>query len=169
MSHRPELVPLFVGLQRYSYNWESLRTNENDTNLSNGAKTQSTSNHDKKEESNNPHEELSTDQRKKIHNISCTIKQRKRYYRNELIFRNADHRFTINQIKIILQQQQISIYVINTTTTTRSKRTLFVAIRYTESIRTYEQQSRDLFIKTHYKELKTNSQLPLANRLSNSH
>ncbi|CAF0804052.1 unnamed protein product [Rotaria sordida] len=169
MSHQPELMPSFDDLQRYSHDWESIRINENDTNLPDWTNAQSTLNCDNQDESKNPREKLSDDQRKKIHNRSCTIKQRKRYYRNELIFKNIDHRFSIKQIKMILQQQQIPFYVVNTTTTTTNKRTLFVAIRNSESINIYEQQSRDLFTTTHYEKLKTNGQLPRANRHSNSH
>ncbi|CAF1507566.1 unnamed protein product [Rotaria sordida] len=169
MSHQPELMPSFNDLQRYSHDWESIRTNENDINLPDWTNAQSTLNRDNQDESTNPREKLSDDQRKKMHNRSCTIKQRKRYYRNELIFKNIDHRFSIKQIKMIFQQQQIPFYIVNTKTTTTNKRTLFVAIRNPESINIYEQQSRDLFTTTHYEKLKTNGQLPRANRRSNSH
>ncbi|CAF4154603.1 unnamed protein product [Rotaria sordida] len=169
MSHQPELMPSFNDLQRYSHDWESIRTNENDTNLPDWTNAQSTLNRDNQDESTNPREKLSDDQRKKMHNRSCTIKQRKRYYRNELIFKNIDHRFSIKQIKMILQQQQIPFYIVNTKTTTTNKRTLFVAIRNPESINIYEQQSRDLFTTTHYEKLKTNGQLPRTNRRSNFH
>ncbi|CAF2168521.1 unnamed protein product [Rotaria magnacalcarata] len=48
------------------------------------------------------HAELTSAQKKKIHNRSCTIKQRYSYYRHELTFRNIDRRFTIRKIKNIL-------------------------------------------------------------------
>ncbi|CAF3051341.1 unnamed protein product [Rotaria sp. Silwood2] len=169
MSHPLESLPSLVGLQRYPHDWESMRTNENVTKLPDWKNVHPTSTHDNQNESQHPHEELSADQRRKIHNRSCTIKQRKRYYRSELIFENIDHRFSIKQIKMILQQQQIPFYVLNTTTTTTNKRKLFVAIRNPELIKRYEQQSRHLFTKAHYQELKLHDQLPRAHRHLNSH
>ncbi|CAF0768874.1 unnamed protein product [Adineta steineri] len=58
--------------------------------------------------------ELYEQERKKIHNRSCTIKQHRRYYRNELIFKDIDQRFTLKQIKTILKQHQIPVYIVNT-------------------------------------------------------
>ncbi|CAF4549717.1 unnamed protein product, partial [Rotaria sp. Silwood2] len=42
---------------------------------------------------------LTKEERKKIHNRSCTLKQRKKHYRYEIIRRGIDHRFTITKIK----------------------------------------------------------------------
>ncbi|CAM4982565.1 unnamed protein product, partial [Rotaria socialis] len=130
MNHPPELIPSLVGLQGYSHDWKSMRTNENNSNLLDHANVQSesTSNFNAQNESKNPREKLSADQLRQIHNRSCTIKQRRRYYKNELIFENIDYRFSIKQIKMILKEEKIPIYIVNTTTTTENTRKLFVAV-----------------------------------------
>ena len=50
----------------------------------------------------------------------------------------------------------------------KQKKRLFVAVRNPELINIYEQQSRHLFTRTHYEELKLNDQLPRAHHRSNS-
>lgn len=58
------------------------------------------------------HHPLTREQRKRIHSRSCTLKQRRRYYRHELIFSNIDHQFTIRRIKSILRQLNIRFYAV---------------------------------------------------------
>ncbi|CAF1575156.1 unnamed protein product [Rotaria magnacalcarata] len=93
---------------------------------------------------------LTREQRKRIHNRSCTLKQRNRYYRNELIFYNIDHRFTIQRIKSILRQLNIYFYVINTSTSAENQKTLYVGIRDPSLLQTYKEQTRNLFSTRHY-------------------
>ncbi|CAF3223539.1 unnamed protein product [Rotaria socialis] len=161
MNHPPELIPSLVGLQGYSHDWKSMRTNENNSNLLDHANVQSesTSNFNAQNEPKNPREKLSADQLRQIHNRSCTIKQRRRYYKNELIFENIDYRFSIKQIKMILKEENIPIYIVNTTTTTENTRKLFVAVRNAKLLKTYEQQTQHLFTKIHYEQLKANRRL----------
>ncbi|CAF1647193.1 unnamed protein product, partial [Rotaria magnacalcarata] len=121
--------------------------------------TESTSNFNAQNEPKNPREKLSADQLRQIHNRSCTIKQRRRYYKNELIFENIDYRFSIKQIKMILKEEKIPIYIVNTTTTTENTRKLFVAVRNAKLLKTYEQQTQHLFTKIHYEQLKANRRL----------
>ncbi|CAF3361123.1 unnamed protein product [Rotaria socialis] len=161
MSHPPESIPSLVGLQGYSHDWESMRTNENNSNLLDhtNVQSESISNFNDQNESKNPREKLSDDQRRQIHNRSCTIKQRRRYYKNELIFQNIDYRFSIKQIKMILKEEKIPFYIVNTTTTNENKRKLFVAVRNAKLLKTYEQQTQHLFTKVHYEQRKANRQL----------
>ncbi len=63
-----------------------MKTNENHSNVSDWTNVQITSTRNNQQELITRREELSTEQRRKIHNKSNTIKQRQRYYRNELIF-----------------------------------------------------------------------------------
>ncbi|CAF4554853.1 unnamed protein product [Rotaria sp. Silwood2] len=148
MSHPPESIPSLVGLQRYPHDWESLRTNKNDTNLPDWTNLHSTSNRDNQ-----------TNQKILVKNYLLINVEK---YTIDRVRLN-------NQIKMILRKQQIPFCVINTTTTTTNKRKLFVAIRNPALINIYEPQSRHLFTKTHYEELKLHGQLPRANRHSNSH
>ncbi len=71
---------------------------------------------------------------------------------------------------MILKQQQIPVHVVNTTVSkTTNKKTLFVAVRNPELIKTYAEQSRGFFTQEHFDELKTNGHLPRTNRHSHSH
>ncbi|CAF1654264.1 unnamed protein product [Rotaria magnacalcarata] len=100
------------------------------------------------------HEQLSNEERKKIHNRTCTIKQRHRYYRHELTFRNIDRRFTIRKIKNILRQYDISFYAVNiSTSTTTNTKQLYVGIRDPSLIQEYDQRTRTLFSTHHYNKI----------------
>jgi hypothetical protein len=165
MSHSSAQISLFVDFERCPPDWESMKTNENELNIPDWTNTLITSNNDDQQEQTTQRDELSAEEKRKIHNRTCTIKQRRRYYRNELIFEDIDRRFTIKQIKLILEQQQIPIYVVNAPKSkTTNKRTLFVAVRNPESIKIYEKQSRGYFTTQHYNELRANGQLPQTNR-----
>ena len=50
--------------------------------------------------------ELTNEEKKKIHNQSCTRKQRARCYRHEVIRRNIDNRFSYTDMKDILKRLQ---------------------------------------------------------------
>ncbi|CAM4942785.1 unnamed protein product [Rotaria socialis] len=100
------------------------------------------------------HEQLSNEERKKIRNRTCTIKQRHRYYRHELTFRNIDRRFTIRKIKNILRQYDISFYAVNvSTSTTTNTKQLYVGIRDPSLIQEYDQRTRTLFSTHHYNKI----------------
>ena len=51
---------------------------------------------------------LSKEDRRRIHNRRCTIKQRHRAYQHELIFRNIDRRFSITNIKKFFVKMTLS-------------------------------------------------------------
>ncbi|CAF5174316.1 unnamed protein product, partial [Rotaria magnacalcarata] len=74
-------------------------------------------------------EQLSNEERKKIHNRTCTIKQRRRYYQYEIICRNIDRRFSISDIKRILQQHNILFNLINFSSSINRDKTLYIGIR----------------------------------------
>jgi hypothetical protein len=147
-----------------------MKTNENESDIPDWANALITSNDDDQQEQTTQHDELSAERKRKLHNRTCTIKQRRRYYRHELIFEDIDRHFTIKQIKMILKQQQISVYVVNTTISkTTNKKKLFVAVRNPESIKIYGEQSRGYFTTQHFNELRANGRLPQTNRKNSHH
>jgi hypothetical protein len=95
--------------------------------------------------------ELTSEQRRKIHNRRCTIKQRNRAYQCEIIRRNIDRRFSIRQIKQILDQQHVSFAAVNVTTSTvTGKTSLYIGIKDRTNIRRYETKTKNLFTADHY-------------------
>ncbi|CAF1219633.1 unnamed protein product [Rotaria sordida] len=87
------------------------RTNQLELNLN-----ISTDNHQEKIN------ELSREERKRIHNCSCTLKQHKKLYQHEIIIHNIDHRFTITNIKMILRQNLLAFSAVNTSKLSRTNR-----------------------------------------------
>ncbi|CAF3398651.1 unnamed protein product [Rotaria sp. Silwood2] len=102
------------------------------------------------------HEQLSEAERRKIHNRSCTIRQRRRYYRHEIIRRNIDGRFTITQIKNILRQLYIPFNVVNISRSNIThKYSLYIGLRNPSKLHVYQYQTRYLFTTEHYNELQS--------------
>ena len=96
--------------------------------------------------------ELTKEECKRIHNRSCTLKQRQKYYRHEIIKRDIDRRFTITDIKTILQQYDIQFSAINTTTSRSKQRILFIGIKNERMLRMYEERLKHCFTRRHYHE-----------------
>ncbi|CAF1213809.1 unnamed protein product [Rotaria sordida] len=98
---------------------------------------------------------LNKEQRKKIHNRTCTLKQRKKYYRHKIIKHNIDHRFTITNIKTILRQYSIQFCAINTVKPSRTNQTtLYIGIKNEKLLSTYEEKLKHLFTREHYQQYK---------------
>jgi len=95
---------------------------------------------------------LSAEERKRIHNRACTIKQRKRYYQCEIIRRNVDRRFTPKKVKTILREHNISFSAVNdnSKTSTSKKISLYIGIKEKDKIDEYEQIIQNLFTTAHY-------------------
>jgi hypothetical protein len=131
---------------RYPFDWESNAANENCASVNHEHQAAGAQLHQ------NPNE-LSTDERKRIHNKTCTRKQRDRYYKNKIIIKNFDRRFTINEIKSILKYENIPFYLVNKP---KSKitglRELHIAIRDVEQISVYERRTRNMFTTKQSKE-----------------
>ena len=90
-------------------------------------------------------------EKKKIHNRSCTRKQRRKAYRHEIIKRDIYKRFTITDIKNVLRQLKIDFSIVNTTISQRTNTTtLFIGIKTQELIPQYEAQLQYLFTREHY-------------------
>ncbi|CAF3999830.1 unnamed protein product, partial [Rotaria sordida] len=90
------------------------------------------------------HKQLSQEEKKKIHNRSCTIKQRRRYYQHEIIIKNIDKRFKIREIKDILRHKNISFFAVNiSTSSTANKRKLYIGIRDPSKLSSYKIQTED--------------------------
>ncbi|CAF3648299.1 unnamed protein product [Rotaria sordida] len=99
--------------------------------------------------------ELSREERKRIHNRSYTLKQRKKLYQHEIIIHYIDHRFTITNIKTILRQNSVAFSAVNTSTSSRTnRRTLYIGTKHKHLLSEYEQQIKYLFTTEHYKQFK---------------
>ncbi|UJR12809.1 hypothetical protein I4U23_016982 [Adineta vaga] len=82
--------------------------------------------------------QLTADKRKRMQNKTCTLKQSKRYYKNQTIIKNIDRRFTINEIKNILKYENIPFYAVNTPKSkTTGLRDLHIGIYDAEQISIY--------------------------------
>ena len=96
-------------------------------------------------------EELSAEERKRIHNRSCTRKQRRRYYANEIIIKNIDDRFSIRAIKDILKYKNVSIFAVNKFISKKTNElSLAIGIRDTTKLSSYRMELRNLFSSSHF-------------------
>jgi hypothetical protein len=99
-------------------------------------------------------QQLTKEEKKKMHNRNCTLKQRKRCYRIEIIRRNIDNRFSITKIKQILKQLNVPFNIVNKSTSSISKKTsLFIGMKDPLQLNIYERATRGLFSKEHYNEM----------------
>ncbi|CAF3894331.1 unnamed protein product [Rotaria sordida] len=113
------------------------------------------------------HTELTSEQKKKIHNKTCTLRQRQRCYKHELIFKNIDRRFTIRKIKNILRQHNISFYAnaVNTSISRKTnKKQLYVGIREPSLLEDYKAQTKHFFTAKHYHRLQQHRHNSYRNR-----
>jgi hypothetical protein len=102
---------------------------------------------------NKQHKKLSDDERRRIRNRKCTLKQRERYYKTEIILEDIDKRFTIREIKNILRQKNISFFAVNISNSSiNHQRTLYIGIRNKSKLSTYKIQTQGLFTRNHYRE-----------------
>ncbi|CAF1613658.1 unnamed protein product [Rotaria magnacalcarata] len=86
--------------------------------------------------------------------ITCTIKQRRRYYQYEIICRNIDRRFSISDIKRILQQHNILFNLINFSSSINRDKNLYIGIRDKTKLQEYNIKTQTLFTTDHYNKLK---------------
>lgn len=96
---------------------------------------------------------LSSEQKRKIHNRSCTIKQRRRNYTYEIVFHNIYKQFKIRDIKSILRRENIPFVAVNTSTSSiTSKCSLYVGIQHDNKNKLEEHRIRtkDFFTYEHY-------------------
>jgi hypothetical protein len=91
---------------------------------------------------------LTEEQRRKIHNRSCTIKQRHRSFRYELTFYNAYYRFSYRKIKSILRSKHIPFSAVNIS----KSYTLYVGIKheFKDKLEEYTRITRNYFTRQHY-------------------
>jgi len=94
---------------------------------------------------------LSAEERKKIHNQTCTRKQRQRYYKHQITIRNFDRRFKLSHVKQILKYHRIPVTaVLPKIEHDTGDSLLFIGIRDPEKIDRYERITRHLFTTHHY-------------------
>ena len=101
---------------------------------------------------------LTAEERRKIHNRSCTRKQRRRAYRRELIFRNVDHRFSITKIKKILRGKGIEPTALNKSKNESGQISLFVGIEEHQSLEQCKEKLRHGFTTHHYDQWRRDNQ-----------
>ncbi|CAF3385035.1 unnamed protein product [Rotaria sp. Silwood2] len=148
-------IPSSTYAQTNSPDWNFTLSNNNNPITIDPSSEQSTSTHT----SIHPpqvHTELTPEQKKKIHNKTCTLRQRQRCYKHELIFKDIDRRFSIRKIKTILRQHNISFYpnAVNTSISRKTnKKQLYVGIREPSLIEDYKAQTKHFFTTKHYHRL----------------
>ncbi|CAF4307240.1 unnamed protein product [Rotaria sp. Silwood2] len=102
--------------------------------------------------------DISDEAKRRIHNRSCTLKQRTKLYKCEIIRRGIDRRFTITQIKTVLRELKIDFSIINVSTSKLTNRTsLYIGIKDKQHLSKYEHQTRKLFTSDHCNDLQYQS------------
>ena len=97
--------------------------------------------------------DITEDEKKKIHNRTCTRKQRMRCYQHEIIKKNIDNRFSYTDMKKILKRLNIPATLLNKSTLpTSNATTLFIGIRYPENMQIYIRKTSKLFSTEHYQQ-----------------
>jgi hypothetical protein len=92
---------------------------------------------------------------KKARNRKCTLKQRERNYRTEIIRRGIDDRFSVTMVKAILRHHQIEFDAINISKSSVTGRTsLYIGIRNRSTIQEDELRTRELFTTQYYNEFR---------------
>jgi hypothetical protein len=141
MTHPQE--EQILPLKRFPSDWESISSDGDRGNLI-----------DNEEPLTTHHGRLSIKDRRKIHNHSCNIKRRQRYYKDKIIIKNIYQRFTIPQIKNVLREKNIRFYAVSIfTSRTNNERTLFIGIRDSSQIHHYYDQIRHFFTKENFDEI----------------
>lgn len=98
--------------------------------------------------------------KKRYRNRICTIKQRKRNYRYEIIRRGIDSRFSVTMVKKILRRYGIDYKAINISKSKFTRRTsLYIGIRHASKLHRYEVWTRRLFTTDAYNEFRAQNQL----------
>ena len=94
---------------------------------------------------------LSTADRKKIHNRSCTLRQRRRLYEYKITCPEIDSRFAIRTIKQMLDDHHINFTAVNTVKSrSNSKAVLYIGVDDSTAIQTYGTRVRALFTTENY-------------------
>ncbi|CAF3420629.1 unnamed protein product, partial [Rotaria socialis] len=94
---------------------------------------------------------LTKAERRRIHNRTYTLKQRKRYCKTEIIVSNIDRRFTIKEIKGIIKSYSVPYSAVNFSTSSNTrKRSVHIGIRNPSQLNDYQNQIDHLFTPSHY-------------------
>ena len=116
-----------------------------------------TNNTEEQPSSNHHRSDLPAEERKRIHNYSCTLRQRKRSYRHKIVRRSIDRRFTITQIKKILRQHDISFSAVDKSKPLIAPEiSLHIGIKEIDKMDEYQRKIKHLFTSNHYRSLHRN-------------
>ncbi|CAF1587901.1 unnamed protein product [Rotaria magnacalcarata] len=89
---------------------------------------------------------LTKAERRRIHNRTSTLKQRKRYYKTEIIISNIDRRFTTKEIQGIIKSYGVPYSAANfSTSSTIRKRSVHIGMRKSSQINDYQHRIDHLF------------------------
>ena len=99
-------------------------------------------------------------EKKKRRNHRCTIKQRIRNYRHEIIRRNIDRRFSISMVKEILRRYEIPHVALNISKSQiTGRKSLYIGIRDKTMINEYQSRIHDLFTTDYYNEFRARNRI----------
>ncbi|CAF0909911.1 unnamed protein product [Adineta steineri] len=99
---------------------------------------------------------ITEDAKRIIHNRGCTLRQRRKYYRHEIIRNNFDPRFTVRNIKDILRQLHIPVTAVNFSqpSPVTGRRKLYIGIKNSFELKSSERKIYTLFTREHYEQFK---------------
>ena len=90
--------------------------------------------------------DLTTEEKKKLQNRRCTIKQREKNYRYEIVLRNINPSLKIIEMKHMLRNWKIEFTAINASTNeTNGQRSLFIGMKSEEDVKKYWSKTEWLF------------------------
>ncbi|CAF1520474.1 unnamed protein product [Adineta steineri] len=146
----PAHVPI-VGLIRYPHDWESILINEQ---VPEHIHDEHIHEHIQDEQPQSPpptHTELTLEEqaRKRTQNRKRTIKQRVQYYRNEIICRHFNRRFTTTRVKKTLRQHGLPYSAVNKS---KSGSTLYIGLKQADNIDEHERIAQHLFSTQHHQQ-----------------
>ena len=111
--------------------------------------------------------QLTVEQRRKIHNRTCTLKQRRRYYQHQITIENVDRRFSIRTIKNVLRSKRVPFFAVNVTKSSAEARGLCIGIRNPAAIEECENTLHGLFDRRHFHQVMRREGTPRGNHCSN--
>jgi len=98
-------------------------------------------------------QELTEEERRRIHNRSCTVKQRRRMYKHTITCRHFDPRFRIKDVKKILRKNHIDFLAVNPSKPSSNGIKLFIGIKDKMKMEQYKRLLENYFTYEHYEQL----------------
>ncbi|CAF1384611.1 unnamed protein product [Rotaria sordida] len=152
MTHSPEpIVSPSILTQSTTRDWELISSNEDESTYTRSTSRKLKPVRRKTNELHSISEELSAKEHHKIHNRSCTLRQRKYYHAHTITVEDIYPRFGIRQIKSILKEHNIEFRAVNATTSKKTNKTyLYIGITDPNNLVSYQTRTRNLFTNQNY-------------------